>query len=225
MTRSLPLAVAAASLLAAGAASAQTPPTSTSPAMSLGALYVAGTIGTARHDIDGGSIDRQLGDLGFAGASTSVDDDDTAWRITGGWQVLPWLGVEVSYFDLGNPGFSATALRPGTFEASLDVTGWQVDVVPQYVFQDTGFAVFGRLGYVRSETEARFGGSGAFSLRTDSVESSNNSWDAGLGVSYAFTNNFSVRAEWTRYMDLGDDSVGGEFDADMFAVSAVWRFR
>lgn len=226
MTKRFPLALAAAAIVAAGTASAQSTAQSTTPAWpSLGALYVAGSLGTARHDIDGGSIDRQLGELGFAGASTSVNDSETAWRITAGWQALPWLGVELSYFDLGKPGFSATAARPGSFDASIDVTGVSLDLVPQYQFADTGWGVFGRLGYARTETKARFGGSGAFTLLEESAKSRNNSWDAGVGVSYAFSRNFSLRGEWTRYMDLGDDRVGGEFDADVYSVSAVWRFQ
>jgi OOP family OmpA-OmpF porin len=232
MTKILPLALAAATLLA-GPVHAQstgsatgTASGATTPAWpSLGTLYVHAGVGAAIHDIDGGGIDRQLGDLGFAGASTSVNDDETGWRVGAGWQALPWLALELSYFDLGNPGFSSTALRPGTFEARGEVTGWSLDLVPQYQIGTTGFGVFGRLGYARTETKARFTGSGAFTLREESVTARNDSWDAGLGVSYAFNRNFSVRGEWTRYMDLGDERMGGEFDADLFSVSVVYRFQ
>jgi OOP family OmpA-OmpF porin len=225
MKKTLPLAVAAATLLAQPAL-AQTTPTTTAPAWpSLGSLYVLGAVGSAMHDIDGGGIDRQLGELGYAGASTSVNDDETAWRIGAGWQAMPWLAVELAYFDLGKPGFTSTALRPGEFRGTVDVTGWSLDLVPQYQFQNTGFGVFGRVGYARTEAKARYSGTGAFALREDSATEHNNGWDAGLGVSYAFNKNFSVRGEWTRYFDIGGDRIGGAFDTDVYSVSAVYRFQ
>jgi len=95
--------------------------------------------------------------------------------------------------------------------------------VPQYQF-DNGFGVFGRLGYARTDSDANFTGSGAFRLAQSSTSATQNGWDAGLGVSYAFNRNFSVRGEWTYYPDLGDESMGGQWDANVFLISAVWRF-
>jgi OOP family OmpA-OmpF porin len=191
---------------------------------SLGSLYVTGGIGGAVHDLDGGDVDRRLAGFGVAGASTSVNDDETAWRLGAGWQAAPWLGIELSYFDLGKPGFTSTAPLPGELNGSIDVTGWSLDLVPQYQFQNTGFGVFGRVGYARTEAKARYGGTGTFAGIEGGTER-NNGWDAGLGVSYVFNRNFSVRGEWTRYFDVGGARTGGEFDADLYTVSAVYRFQ
>lgn len=210
------LAALAAAALGAGSVAAQSMP----PAS---AFYVVGGVGYAKHDIDGGAISSELVGLGYAGASTSVNDDDAAWRIGVGWLPHRHLGVELSYFDLGKPGYTATATRPGSLDASIKVTGWSIDLVPQYQF-DNGFGVFGRIGYARTDSDADFSGSGAFRLAQTSASVSNNGWDAGLGVSYAFNPNFSLRGEWTYYPDLGDATMGGSWDANVFSLSAVWRF-
>jgi OOP family OmpA-OmpF porin len=212
----LTLAATTAALLGCGMASAQSlPPAS--------AFYIVGGAGVAQHDINGGGISGQLVDLGYLGATTSVSNDETAWRIGAGWIAHPNLGIEVSYFDLGKPGYTSTATRPGSFDASIAVTGWSIDLVPQYQFGNN-IGVFGRLGYARTESDANFSGSGAFRLGQSSANKTRNNWDAGLGVSYAFTRNLSVRGEWTYYPDLGDDTMGGQWDANVFTLSAVWRF-
>lgn len=210
------LTAAAAALLACGQAGAQSMP----PASD---FYVVGGAGWAKHDIDGGSISSQLASLGYVGATTSVSNDETAWRIGAGWLPHPNIGIELSYFDLGKPSYTSTATRPGSLDASIKVTGWSIDVVPQYQFEN-GFGVFGRLGYARTDSDASFSGSGAFRLAQSSTSATQNGWDAGLGVSYAFSRNFSVRGEWTYYPDLGDESMGGQWDANVFLISAVWRF-
>ena len=63
-------------------------------------FYIVGSLGYAQHDIDEDEFGRRVS--GVANLSSSVDDGDFAWRVTGGWQALPWLGVEFSYFDLGS---------------------------------------------------------------------------------------------------------------------------
>ncbi len=207
--------IAAAVALACGAAQAQTAPASQ--------FYVVGGIGVAQHDIDGGNINRQLVDLGYLGASTSVSNDETAWRVGAGWQPHRHFAVEVSYFDLGKPSFSSTATRPGTFDANIKVTGWAIDLVPQYQFGN-GFGVLGRIGYARTESSASYSGSGAFRLNETSIDKTHDGWDAGLGASYDFNRNFGIRAEWTYVPDVGDDTMGGRWDANVFSISAIWRF-
>ena len=186
-------------------------------------LYVAGTLGYAQSNIDAGSISQQVQELGFTGVNTTTSDGEFAWRIGGGWQPLKNLAIEVSYFDLGKPGYTVTASRPGSLDAQIKVSGWSVDLVPQYDFNDT-WGVYGRAGYAWSESKASFTGSGNFELLQNSVKETHNGWDAGLGLSYRINRNAAVRAEWTYYPDLGGEAMGGSFDANMFSVSLVWRF-
>jgi OmpA-OmpF porin, OOP family len=190
---------------------------------SLGSFYAGASLGGAWHDIDRGSLGRQLSELGYTGNSVSSDDSDVAWKVFGGWQPHPNVALELSYFDLGRPRFGATFFRPGELDARLKVTGWALDVVPQWQFANN-WTVFGRAGYARSETEARLSGSGAFDLLETRAKRNQDSWNAGLGVGYAFNRNLVVRGEWTFFSDLGHRDLGGRFDANVVSVSALWRF-
>jgi opacity protein-like surface antigen len=222
MNKTLVHALVAGTLCAPAAALAQSP---ADPApFSLGALYVLGAVGHASHDLDAGGVAGQLQGLGFRDPSVSTDDSDTAWRVGAGWQFHRNVALELSYFRLGEAGFSATAARPGEFSGNVRVTGWALDVVPQIRFANN-WGVFGRVGYVRSESRGRFSGSGAFEVVESRRTERNNGWNAGLGVSYAFGANLEVRGEWTRFADLSDETLGGEFDSDVFWLSALWRFR
>ncbi len=189
----------------------------------LSRLYVAGTLGYAQNGIDTGSISQQVQDLGFKNVNTSSDDGQFAWRITGGWQPLKNLAFEVSYFDLGKPGYTVTAQQAGALDASIKVSGWSVDLVPQYEFNDQ-WGIFARGGYAWSESKASFTGTGNFELLQNSVKETNNGWDAGVGVSYRINKNIALRAEWTYYPDLGGEAMGGNFNANFYSLSAVWRF-
>jgi hypothetical protein len=191
---------------------------------SLGSFYAGASAGAAWHDIDRGDIGRQLADLGYTNNSVGRDDNDFAWKVFGGWQPHPNLAFELSYFDLGEPRYTATFFRPGELSARLKVTGWSLDVVPQWQFANN-WTAFGRVGYSRSETEGRFSGSGAFEVMETSADRHQDSWNAGLGVGYAFGRNLVVRGEWTFYSDLGHRDLGGRFDANAVFVSALWRFQ
>ena len=206
------VSIAAAAVACAGPALAQQSP-----------LYLGGGIGVAQHSIDTGNVSRQLVDLGFLGATTSASKDESAYKLSAGWQAHSNVAVEVSYFDLGKPDFNASSTRPGTFAAKLKVTGWSVDVVPQYQFAN-GIGLLGRLGYARTETKTDFSGTGVFRLIESSTKERRNTWDAGAGVSYAINKNLSLRAEWTYFPDIGGDAVGGKYSANMYTVSGFWRF-
>ena len=179
---------------------------------------------SAKHDIDGGSISSQLASLGYRGATTSVSNDETAWRIGAGWLPHPNIGIELSYFDLGKPSYTSTATRPGIVRRQhqgdrlVDRRRAAVRVRTTVSACSAGWATPG------PTAKANFSGSGAFRLAQSSTSATQNGWDAGLGVSYAFNRNFSVRGEWTYYPDLGDESMGGQWDANVFLISAVWRF-
>jgi opacity protein-like surface antigen len=69
---------------------------------------------------------------------------------------------------------------------NVKVTGWAIDLVPQYPFGN-GFGVLGRIGYARTESSASYSGSGAFRLNESSIDKTHDGWNAGLGMSYAST--------------------------------------
>ena len=119
---------------------------------------------------------------------------------------------------------SAPVFSAGT-DAKVDVTGWAVDLVPMYHFQGTPGACSAASAMCAARRSRGCRRSGPFLDASAQGKQNSNGWDAGLGASYAFSRNFEVRGEWTYYGNLGGDNVGGEFDANAFLISAVWRFQ
>ena len=162
-----------------------------------GGWYVGGSIGQSSVDFD--FPDSGETPFGF-------DDNDTAWKVYGGYVLdLPLVdfGVEGGYVNLGE--FSE---RLPMLAAEADITGlnlWGVagiDVGP--------IGVFGKLGAVAWDLDGRV--SGIANLSID-----DNGTDIGYGLGAKFMLfSLEFRAEYERYQI--EDGV------DMFSVGATWVF-
>jgi opacity protein-like surface antigen len=45
----------------------------------------------------------------------------------------------------------------------------------------------------------------------------------GVGVQWDFAKNVTLRAEWKRFVDVGDANTG-EFDLNLYSVGLLFRF-
>ena len=93
------------------------------------------------------SFGQSSADVDCAGA-TSCDEEDTAWKIFGGYQFNRHLAVELGYTDLGE--FSASA--PGA-SFTVEATAFEVSAVGMLPLGDK-FSVFGRIGMYKADTDA-----------------------------------------------------------------------
>lgn len=162
-------------------------------------IYAGLSVGQVETDLDDG-----LDDV--------FDGTDTAFKLVGGYRILDWVGVEVSYVDLGEitqrgntPGLTRFRLEESGFTAS-GVLYWDIAT----------FDLFAKAGLIVSQAH----------LRTDTFfgafDSSDNSADLAYGVgAQARFGNLAVRLEYEHF-DL-DTSAG--FDSpDMLSVGATWKF-
>lgn len=158
---------------------------------------------------DFGVSDSDLAGVGFVG---SVDDDDTGWKVYGGYQFTKNWGVEFGWVDLGEVDAKGTVLGvPVTVKAEVD--GWTLSGVGTLPFTNN-FSGFAKLGIIRADVDAKASGGGV----TGSADDTSTEWTAGLGVKYDFTRNVGLRAEWERFNDLGGD------DADLLSIGVVFKF-
>jgi len=146
---------------------------------------------------------------GIGGGGVSCDDEDTAWRILGGYQFNKNLAAEFGYSDLGE----ASASGPGG-SASIESTAWELVAVGSWPFTPN-FSAYGKLGMYRGETDASAPGV--------SESESNTDLTYGLGVRWDFTKNLGVRAEYQIYKDMGGGNIG-ESDVDVISVGVIWKF-
>jgi OOP family OmpA-OmpF porin len=132
-----------------------------------------------------------------------VGDEDTSFKILGGYQINRNFAAEVGYIDFGKTSTSGVTFKGNAWE----VVG--VGILPVA----NKFGVYGKLGFFWGEGEASGPGGSA---KDDSVE-----FTYGVGVQYDFTPNLGVRGEWQKYTDVGN----GASDVDVLSVGVVFRFK
>lgn len=160
-------------------------------------------------------------------SQTRIDDDDTAWKLFGGYRFNQHLAVEGGYVDLHNDTdkkttFSAVSDGTGGNFASLpdgpvsvdidDVTGFVAAAVGSYPLTKR-FVVSGKLGVVAWEAEQA-------TLDLRQREASLDGRDALVGIvaEYRFDNGIAIRGEAERYFDVG------KTNQDVVSVSLLYQF-
>lgn len=196
-----------------------------------GDWYVAGSIGQSKaRDNNKSDTDAELVSIfGVTGVNSSMDDNDTGYKLQFGYKFTPNWALEVGYVDLGKidyrAGFTDSAVPGGAGSASTETkaSGWNIAGVGTYPI-DNQFSVFGKLGFIDAKVEqsaaiTAVGGSGAASV-------SATEWKAhwGIGAAYNMTKNWGLRAEWERFNKLGDNDTTGENDVDLLSIGAVFNF-
>ena len=77
--------------------------------------------------------------------SLDFDDDDTGFKIFGGYQFLPWLGAELGYVDGGTASESYSDPDLGGAKLDVDVSAFTVAAVGTLPIGDM-FELYGKLG-------------------------------------------------------------------------------
>lgn len=144
-------------------------------------------------------------DRGFyAGGSLGFnDDEETTWRVLGGYQINRSFAAELGYHDLGQHNIAGFP---------LDSTAWELVGVGRIPLGER-FAGYGKLGAYR----AKIRGGGADETAHDLT--------FGAGIEYALSRETSVRGEWQRYRDLGGGAITEVSDIDVFSLGVIYRFR
>ncbi|RFC35897.1 MAG: OmpA-OmpF porin, OOP family [Candidatus Nitrotoga sp. SPKER] len=173
------------------------------------AYYLGGSVGQSKYkDIPQGL--------------RNVDDTDTGYKVYGGYQINPNWGVEATYFDLGkftgnDTAFNGSSVVP--VNASAKVQAWGLAGVFTAPIT-SGFSVFGKLGFTRSELKTNASGLNFTAHQKESRTGAN----YGVGAKYDFTPNFAVRAEWERLNKVGEDATTGETDMDFLSAGLTFKF-
>jgi len=133
---------------------------------------------------------------------TSCDDEDTSWKIFGGWELNPNIAFEAAYVDFGEVSGSI-----GGSAVSAEVDGWSLAAKGMLPLNEQ-FGVFGKLGMIKWDVEGGGAASGIDDDGTDLMY--------GIGAQYMFTDQFGIVGEWEWY-DMDDD-------VDLFSIGALIKF-
>jgi OmpA-OmpF porin, OOP family len=149
-----------------------------------------------------------------AAPGASCEDEDTAWKLFGGYQFNPYLGYELAIADMG--------------QRSASLSGIGV-VTARFRFFET--VLTGTLPMGQRLSAYAKAGIFAWDIDYDlppgfigSADSNGNDYTFGLGVKYRFTRSFALRLEWQRYNDVGEPTTTGRFNADTFGIGALLSF-
>jgi outer membrane protein with beta-barrel domain len=165
-------------------------------AMAHAGLYVGASVGNAK-----------VNDGDVLGSDFSASD--TASKVYGGFTIMKFLAVEVSYNKLGSPKDTVSG---GTTDAEIKITGYDayaVGVLPL----GKRFEIFGKAGLIFWDGKSEF--SGAFN---GSESDSGNDPAYGAGIVWHLFKRLDVRAEYERFNIKNIDKV--EFGS----IGANFRF-
>jgi opacity protein-like surface antigen len=227
LRRSMPLAGLTLVLLAAGSA----------PALAADSgFYVGATAGQSlfhqdRNDADGAILDAfSSNGFGVASGSSSLDKTDFAFSGLLGYRVMPGFAIEAAYVDLGklNYKFSGTVVDFQSFSATANLTAEAkgptlsaLGILPV----SPSWEVYGRLGAFFSKVTltADISVNGLHGSDSESA----NSVDGliGVGTAWHLGKNLALRAEYTRFANVGDKDKTGETNIDLFNLGVTYSFN
>ncbi len=185
--------------------------------------YAGASAGRSAASIDDARITAGLAAQGLGGILLSNDDRSTGYKLFGGYQINPYLGVEAGFMDLGRFGYLAGTVPAGTLSGDMRVKGFNIDLVGTLPLVG-GFSALARVGATSMRASDSFSTTGAVALPYASAQPSQRSTGAkaGIGLSYAVTPALAVRLEAERYRLK--DAVGNRGNVDLFSVGLVYRF-
>jgi opacity protein-like surface antigen len=165
-------------------------------------------------DIPGWYIGFGIGQSKFNGGCDSLpgatcDDTDTGGKFLGGYQFSKNFDLELAYADLGQAKSTSPA---GT--TTLGTKGFEAAGVGMLPLGG-GFSALARAGLFRWNVDLK--------SPTASADASGTDLTYGFGVKFDFNRDFSVRAEWQRYKDVGDQNTTGQGNIDFIGASLVYR--
>ncbi len=184
--------------------------------------YIGANLGQSMGNIDDDSISSQLMATGVTSVSIDDNEDDTAYKLFGGYQYNKNFAVEGGYFNLGQLGYTATTIPTGTLAGEASISGLNVDAVGMLPFSKK-LSAFGRLGLSYTQTDDTFSNSGVVPVpaNTDPDKGAFN-YKYGIGLQYDFSKSLGMRAEVERYRI--NDAVGNDADVDLISLGLVYRF-
>jgi OmpA-OmpF porin, OOP family len=133
----------------------------------------------------------------------ACDDQDSAWKLFGGYRFNRYFAIEGSYVDWGEvTAATASGARVAADQHSYGIAAvGSLQVGPQV-------RVFGKLGLLRTEQQTARITPAPLTLERTETE-----LHYGLGVKYAVAKNWGLRAEWenTDKLEVQMLSIGVEF--------------
>lgn len=174
----------------------------------------------------GASIGQVEADTEINAGTASLDEDDTAWKVFGGYKFNQYFATELFYTDLGESslkGDNGDTFSTGgtnyvfTADSASIVTEAKtigISVVASYPVHKY-FEPFAKVGVHRWDIDLTVGAS---TLGSSSTSDDGTDIMYGVGFDIPINESFAIRAEWERY-DLDEYNEG-----DFLSAGLMYRF-
>jgi opacity protein-like surface antigen len=186
-----------------------------------GTWYVGGGIGDAQGDVSARDFESGLADAGYTVSDVTLKEDGSGWKFFAGYMFNEYIGLQLSFVDLGDLESEFTAsVPPDQIDALLETgarllpgrgRGMVADVVFEYPASEK-FTLYATLGMFYAEPAAKQtvveGGTGQFKRKDDEQDLA-----ASVGMKFAVGKNFDIRIAYERY-DI--DGVSTDFPTATF---------
>lgn len=201
-------------------------------------LGVYGGVLYARADKDAdraifaGEVQAIYDAAGFAPQSTSAtfDTEDTTYGFVVGYRLSRNLAIEGGYLDLGEVSYRDRS--SGVFDGETQMWLQNVDSDTSGIMLAAlgvlplsyRWEVYGRAGMlIASSEENVFLSDGLQGVR---LQASKSGFDllAGVGTSLTLVDVYSLRLEWLRVFDAGEDATLAEADVDLLTLGFTVSF-
>jgi opacity protein-like surface antigen len=175
----------------------------------------------------------ELLDAGFDAVdiTTSLDDSDIGWGIDIGYRFNRYFAAEIGYVDLGEASYVAdmdVTVVGATFPVEASIRFASAGPIAAAVAMlpvNERFDVHAKVGMYFAESELRTRVRDmAFdeNLLHEEIGAGEQEVFAGIGAAWNVNDSYSLRFEYRRFLDVGDDESGEE-DIDLLAVSMLFR--
>ena len=193
------------------------------PALSQDSYYYFGLgAGQTRAHIGETGLARAQIGAGPTISGISTNDRDTGYKVFLGRQFNPYLGLELGYFNLGQNRISVATTAPvGALNGEIRIQGVAFDVVGTLPITDN-FSALGRVGAQYARTRSQYQGSGGIVPLSPNPSDRQGNVKVGVGLQYAFSPSFLMRAEVERYR--ASDAGGNRANTNLMSVSLVFPF-
>jgi OmpA-OmpF porin, OOP family len=184
-------------------------------------LYAGMSFSRSLGDISPGTLSPTLQANGFALSLLNETDRDNAWKVLAGYDFNRYIATELSYFDLGSYTFNANLLPAKTLNGRAGMTGYGLDVVATVPISER-FSGLVRAGVTQSSVKQSFHSSTTSPSGFVNRKDRDAEGKFGVGLQFAVTDAFSVRAEWEQYR-LPDNQFTDN-RANLATLGVVYRF-
>ena len=148
-----------------------------------------------------------------ASLGSSCTDSGTAYRLGGGIQLTPNLGIEASY------GIMASVKASGSLgNAEYKPKTLQVSATGKFPIAGP-FSLIGKVGLARTTVD--LSATNSLGSYSPSATSTKLAW--GVGAQFDLSNSLGIRAQYENFGDVGDANTGTA-KISMISVGVVMKF-